>query len=370
MIQALTTRTIARRVTRRGAALVTSLLIIVVLSAMAAGGFSMIESERKSLGDHEALADAYNLARSAFDRFLVNPGASLPAVTDPTWTGPDSVKFPFPNGYAYVMVQRLRPAVGGEQALYVLRSRAVRTSFRSGNTPAAERIFAQYARWETRDIPTLAAWTSLSGLLKNGGSGVISGVDACGKEPAVGGVAVPKVPGYIQNGGSSVPSGSPNILDMGPQTAANDMVSPIDWPGIVSGTTMVPDYVIPGSSWPSFSDPSIWPVIYVDQLLPWSLPGDGRGMLVVRNDMNIGGSIKWEGIVLVGGNLTSNGSNRVSGAVLTGLNVLLGQVVLPSDIGNGSKSFGFNSCYVASALSRFNGIRAMRNTTVDNWPSY
>jgi len=157
---------------------------------------------------------------------------------------------------------------------------------------------------------------------------------------------------------------------MGMQPAANAMVSPIDWPGIVSGTTMVPNYVIPGSNWPSFSDPNFWPVIYVDQLLPWSLPGDGRGLIVVRNDMNINGSINWEGIVLVGGNLTSNGDNTVNGAVLTGLNVLLGQVVPPSDIGNGNKSFRFNSCNVSNALSRFNGIRPMRNTTVDNWPSY
>ena len=366
----LTSHASRKRRSRRGVALPAALMLIVVLSAIAAGGFSMIEGERKVLTDQEAFGEAYNLARSAFDRFMATPTVSLPAINNGAWTGPDSVQFTFPNGYAWVMVQQVRPASVTDEAMYLVRSRGVRTTYRSGNTPAAERIFAQFARWETASIPTPAAWTSLTGLLKNGGSGIISGSDACGASPSVGGVAVPTIPGYVQNGGAPVPSGSPNVVDLGTQALANESVSSIDWDGIVNGQTMVPDYILPTGGWPGFADPTVWPVIYVDQVASWSLPSSGRGLLVVRNSMTLGGSLSWDGIILVGGTLTSNGNNTVSGAVITGLNVTLGLFVPPNDIGNGTKTFKFNSCNVANALSHFNGLRTLRNTTVDNWPSY
>ena len=358
------------RANRRGSALVSSLLLIVVLSAIAAGGFSMMESERKALTDHEALADAYNIARSAFDRFMANPTGAIPSISNAAWTGPDSVKFMLPSGYAWVMVQRVRPAVSGDQPLYLVRSRAARTTFLSGNTPAAERIFAQYARWETGSVPTPAAWTSLSGLLKSGGSGVINGADECAATAPVAGVAVPAFPGYLQVGGTSVPSGSPPILDMGSAASSQATVASVDWPSIVNGTLMVPDYIFPGSSWPSFSDPTFWPVVYVEQAAEWALPTTGRGILIVRNDLKLNGSVQWDGIILVGGRLTSSGNNTVSGAIISGLNTVLGQIVPPSDVGSGTKVFRYNSCNVANALAHYTGLRALRNTTVDNWPSY
>ncbi len=354
---------------RRGSALILSLLVIVVLSVTVAGTLSMMLSERKSLGDFEASVDAYDLARSAYDEFIADPTGALAGFAPPTWVGPDSVYFTFPTGYAYVSVQRVMPAAGTTPATYLVRSRAVRTAFRSGNTPSAERIFAQYAQWSTGSLGTLSAWTSLSGLHKNGGSGTISGVDACGATPSVAGVAVPTVPGYTQNGGSTVPNGSPPILDMGTQANADSMVK-IDWAGIVNGAALTPDITIPGGSWPGFSNASYWPVIYVDQPGAFSVPGAGRGVLIVRNDLTISGSNMWSGVILVGGTLTSNGNNTVSGAVVSGLNVLLGQAVPVNAVGNGNKTFEYNSCNITSATARFGGLIPLRNTSVDNWPSY
>jgi hypothetical protein len=60
----------------------------------------------------------------------------------------------------------------------------------------------------------------------------------------------------------------------------------------------------------------------------------------------------------------------VSGAIVTGLNVLLGQVVLPSNIGNGTKTYTFDSCNVENAVRKFNGLAPLRNSSADNWPSY
>ena len=353
---------------RAGSALLTTLMLVLVISAAVAGTFSMIESERKSLGDQEAQQGAYDIARSGYDHFMANPAGSLAGFTPPTWTGPDSLYVPLSGGYAWVRVERIRPAIGTDGALYLVRSRGVRTSYRSGNTPAAERIFAQYAQFNT-GMPPLAAWTSLSGLVKSGGSGVISGTDGCGATAPVGGVAVPTAPGYVQSGGSSVPSGSPNILDMGPQPSANAMID-LDWPGIVAGTALTPDLTIPGASWPSFASSTYWPVIYVNQVSEFDLPSDGRGLLIVRNNMRLNGSVQWDGIILVGGTLTSSGNNTVSGAVVTGLNVLLGENPGASDLGSGNKTFVFNSCNVANATTRFGGLVALRNTSVDNWPAY
>lgn len=357
------------RGSRKGAALTIGLVLVVVLSVTAAAALSMVGSERRVVDDQEAAAEAHAMARSAYDQFLANPTGAIASFTPPTWTGPDSAQYTFSDGYAWVRVQRIRPSVAGSAALYLIRSRAVRTIDRPANTPVAERVFAQYASWQTGSMPTLSAWTSLTGLHKNGGSGTLSGVDNCGVAPGVAGVAVPNVPGYSQNGGSSVPSGSPDILNMGTQAQANAMVT-VDWAGIVAGTALTPDITLPGGAWPSFSNGSYWPVIYVDQASDWSLPGDGRGLLVVKNNMTISGSKNWNGIILVGGTLTSNGNNTVSGAVLTGLNVLLGQSVPESDVGNGNKTYRYDSCNVSSAASRFGGLSPMRNTSADNWPSY
>ena len=81
-------------------------------------------------------------------------------------------------------------------------------------------------------------------------------------------MAVPDIPGYTQFGGSSVPSGSPPILNMGSQSQANASVG-IDWVTILGGMALSADVVIPGT-WPSFANTNYWPVIYVDQASTWS----------------------------------------------------------------------------------------------------
>ena len=63
--------------------------------------------------------------------------------------------------------------------------------------------------------------------------------------------------------------------------------------------------------------------------------------------MTISGNRTWDGILLVGGNLTSNGNNTVQGATITGLNVMLGMVVPGAAVGNGNKNYQYNSCNVA-----------------------
>ena len=86
--------------------------------------------------------------------------------------------------------------------------------------------------------------------------------------------------------------------------------------------------------------------------------------------MTISGALQWDGIILVGGTLTSNGSNSVNGAVVAGLNVLIGENPGVSDVGNGTKTYRYDSCNVAEAGRRFAGLAPLQNTSADNWASY
>ncbi|HET9134866.1 MAG TPA: hypothetical protein VFN90_11210, partial [Gemmatimonadales bacterium] len=117
-----------------------------------------------------------------------------------------------------------------------------------------------------------------------------------------------------------------------------------------------------------------WPIVFVEgnkTLNNSDVPSPaGQGILIVTGDLTMNGNTKWSGIVLVGGRLTSNGNNTVLGATYSGLNIKLGQTVSTQTLGNGTKTFQYHSCHIASAMARFGGWQRMTNAWVDNWPSY
>jgi hypothetical protein len=355
---------------RTGAALPLTLFIIVILTTLSAGAFTMIGAERRVNDDTKARLDAYVLARRGMEQFVGSRAALGFTSTPPAPV--ESTTIALPGGFADVVMRQVRPPIDSTvPGLYLIRSRGVTTlgGGVSGNV-TGERTVAQYARFQYASLDVESAWTAMSGLQKSGGSGTLSGVDGCGMKSAVAGVAVPHTPGYTQSGGSSVPNGSPNIKDMG--TAAQTQAAvPLDWAGIVNGNAIQPDIEYPGGSWPSaseFSDPNFWPVIRVNG--DFAVPSDGKGTLIVTGNLTIGGSTRWRGIILVGGALTSNGNNTVTGAVISGLNTKLGLSVPQSDVGNGTKTFSYNSCDVASAVGGFVGLVPYRNAGSDNWPAY
>jgi hypothetical protein len=208
-----------------------------------------------------------------------------------------------------------------------------------------------------------AGWTSLTGNQKNGNSGELSGIDNCGVKPNVAGVATPT--GQWSANGGFTPQGTPGHQPMGTQAQMAAVID-IDWAGIVGGTAITPTVTIPGGSWPSSFPAGWWPVIFVNQA-SYSLPGTGRGTLIVTGDLTISGNKTWDGIILVGGAMTSNGNNTMHGAAVTGLNVKLGMTPASSDAGNGNKDYQYDSCNVAAALSGFGSLRPLTNTWIDNW---
>jgi len=349
---------------RSGFALPMAILVIGVLTVGVAAAFTRVESEQRVNRDRQAAVDAFALAQTGLDRFVVSR-SSLGFTSAPPAVS-ESARINLVGGYADVVLRRVRPDVAGSYPIYVVRSHGVTTQTSATLNRSAEHTVAEYAFFRPGAMEVRSAWTAITGLVKNGGSGTISGVDECGAAPDVAGVTVPDS-GYIQNGGAPVPDGTPPVEELGTVPQTSDAVN-IDWDAIVNHGAITPDVAIPGDPWPTFTDPNYWPIIQVTG--NYSLPTSGRGTLIVTGDLTVSGSTKWDGILLVGGTGTADGNNTVRGTIISALNTKLGMTVGVSDVGNGTKTYVYNSCNIANALARFGTLIPMQNTWVDNWPTW
>jgi hypothetical protein len=364
---------------RKGIALPMTILVMTALTAALAAGFAGAASEYTTNAAERSQNRAYHLAETGLEQFMVlrnQSGWCQNCVNDPTVADSEWTRVTLPGGYADVMAVRVRPVVDSTNALYFIRSKGVDTSIKlsgAGMNVYAERTVGVYATWNTATMNVKAAWLSLSGLVKNG-TGVISGIDQCGQKPSVAGVMVDSGDLVIK-GGSFNPQGNP------PVDTSNNFVNlkakvNIDWAGIMGGS-IVPDVEVPGQSFPAGADfdadPNYWPVIRV-HTNNYSLPNHGRGIIIADSNFTISGSNMWDGIVLVGGMLTSNGNNTTAGATLSGLNFMLGGTPSMSSVddsnANGQKTYVYNSCNVAMATARMRKYSALPNSWVDNLASW
>ena len=354
---------------RRGFAIPFAILVIAVLTIMLAGGFSLVSSERRSVSDQKSQISAFRIAEQGLEIYLVRRDSLLAG--SPNYTkipGPkDSVRIEMRGGYADVSLTRLRPPTGSQSGLYIARSKGTETEGVYAGTPQGVRTVAQYVLWESAPMQVLAGWLALSGLQKNGAAGTLSGVDLCKDSAAVAGVVVPVNPGYTGN--TAATAGSPAIDSVPPDSVH------IDWNGIVNGGLITPAIIIPGASWPTaamtaaYADTTstYYPVVRING--DYTLPSSGTGLLIVTGNLTISGSVGWRGVLLVGGDIVSNGNNGISGATVSGLNVKLGTYV-PTSVANGTKTYQYNSCEVAKATMGSGALVTLRNTWVDNWVEY
>ncbi len=365
---------------RRGASLLTVLLLVFLMMTGIFGAYLRTSVERRLAMDGAAQVDALALAETGIDRYLAG------VTTLPT-SLPDSQTYALAGGTAVVTLRALRLAA--TDTTLVLISRGQSTTNRYASSAAmASRTVTQVVRWSSSASLSLpAAFVSLVPVHKNGNSGSLDGNDACTTPPAplaaIPGVAVPSTSATdtsVAYSGKTAPiSGSTgsnpfNLGTPGPTGTAAASLD-VDWAGIVNRTAIVPTYYYKTSaptsgSWPTSGQlsGSHWPVTFVDGNV--SLPSDGQGILIVTGDLTVNGSNQWDGIVLVGGTITSNGNNHFYGAVITGLNVKLGQTVSDQSIANGTKIFQYNSCDVAHSLTAFAGWSRIPNARTDNYPMY
>jgi hypothetical protein len=353
---------------RRGFAIPVALLVIMVLTIMVAGGFSLVSAERRSVADQKSQISAFRIAEQGLEVFLVRRDSLMK--DKPGYTkvpgGADSVRINLTGGYADVTLTRLRAPRGNQAGLYVVRSKGVETAGAYAGTPQGVRTVAQYALWEPAPMQVLAGWTALSGLQKNGGAGTLGGIDICGAGAAVAGVVVPVNPGYE---GKVVAVGNPPVDSVAPDSVE------IDWDGIVNHNIIEATITLPGGSWPTaaleaaFADTAstYYPIIRVNGDL--ALPSSGKGMLIVTGSLTFNGNVGWRGVILVGQEIKSNGNNNVQGAVISALNEKLG-IDVPISLAEGTKEYNYNSCEVSRATTTMGALVTLRNTWVDNWVEY
>lgn len=348
---------------RRGFAVPTAILVIAVLTASLAAGFSLVSAERRIVDDEKAQITAFTLAQQGLETFLLSRDSLGLYITPPGVR--DSVRITLTGGYADVVSTRMMNTVNKVGGLYVVRSKGVQTTGLYANTPQGVRVISQLARWQPAALQVLAGWTALAGLNKAGAAGVIAGTDNCGDSATKTGVVIGD--GDAFSGKTSPVTGDPPI-----DTLANTDVK-IDWGSVSAGTAFTPTVTIPPGVWPSFADTAYYPVILVKEGYggTFTLPGSGRGTLIVQGNLDINGDLGWEGVMMVGGKLTANGGNTMNGTVLSGLNKMLGYAPDPSSAdANGTKDYHYNSCSVAKAMAALGKLVPLPNTWVDNWKSY
>ena len=395
---------------RAGFALPMALLVMIVLTAGITAGYQSTSAEIVSNAAHRGDNKAYNIAEAGLEKYMATrslsglcaTGAGMHSSTtsggvttvisdcldDPTNAISDSewVTISMTGGYADVKAVMVRPYINDTlQALYFVRSVGTDTSVRLtgiSRSLAGSRGVGLYAEFGKTAVNVKGAWFALSGLTKNGAAGSINGVDQCatadgGGKPSVAGAVVPA--GQF-SGNTSAFAGSPAIDSSGTFSTLKDSAK-LDWAGMVSGSAISADFEITATSG-SFPDatwfannPNAWPIIHVKtnggQANGYSLPVAGRGMIIADSNFQINGSNMWDGIVLIGGALHSNGTNTTAGATFAGLNYLLGGTPGNSSDdsdANGTKTYVYNSCNVAKASAGLRVYKPRTNTWLDNVP--
>lgn len=338
------------------------LVALVGLTALAAAGMVMTETELRASQNQEAGTTAFYVADAGLQQYL---GTKLEATTTDTFT--------YPAGTAVVEGEKVLD-LPNDRVLYRIRSISTYAPPEGGT---ASRTVSRLALYSAGTVTATASFASGSGLLKNGGTGTISGVDqatsgdpGCPNSPAatVAGVAVPPG-GYTQNGGTLVPEGLPDVYEA-PTSLELLQSTGVPWNKIVNEGLVAPDYTVPPDSWPDFDalPADEWPVIYVKSNVTLTPDNSGRGTVIVRNNLVLDGSFEWDGMLLVGGYLTSNGYQTVAGATITGLNELLGETTPSSDLGNGNKKFLYDSCKLTYASkAAFGGLAEVPGSWFERW---
>ena len=398
---------VAPVVRRDGFALPLTIVVLALLTMGLVVGFSTASSEMSTTMSQRAQARAYTYAQMGLETFLtrrkektgsqfcphcwtVNAtrppnGSAVRPTLDTLPTQRETVYVSFNSGNAVVRATPVWLDIPNGKGTYFVTSTGIDAqgtlAASLGRTNKATRTVGVFVTWNKSTMNVLGAWTSLTGIVKNG-TGDIDGIDRCGSGTNVAGISVPQYNGQadMQINGNFSPTGNPPY-DTTKTFAQESAAVKMDWASIKSGAAVPADIVIGSSAFPTTAtfaaDTNYWPVIHVTNgatTTPFVLPNAGRGMLIIDGNLSINGSNQWDGVILVGGVLTSNGNNVSEGATLSGLNALTGTRPSPSTaddaMANGQKSFVYNSCSVSKATSSMARYTMMPNTWMDNVAGY
>jgi hypothetical protein len=210
---------------REGFAIPMAIMVIGFLSVSLMAAFGRVEAEHRVTTNRNTMVDAFSLAQTGLERFVSTRGALGFTSTPPA--AAESTTITLTGGSAQVVLTQVR---SGTNPMYVIRSTGITTApALSGFLPARHTV-AMYYRWNPGSMDVYAGWTSLTGNQKNGNSGELSGIDNCGSQPNVAGVATPT--GQWSANGGFTPQGTPGHQPMGTQAQMAAVID-IDWAGIV-----------------------------------------------------------------------------------------------------------------------------------------
>ena len=203
---------------------------------------------------------------------------------------------------------------------------------------------------------TQAAVYAATELRKNSAQGVTTGYVACSSD-SVAGLKTP----YLQYAGdvTEVFNGAPPVDTVTNDPLAELQATGIDWPGILSSSF---DYtILDETEFPDFDDfdDDYYPSIRVTGArIDLRDDHNGRGILVVTEELRINNDWEWDGVILVGNFFQSNGKMTINGTMMTGLNILLGvdpADIMISAIGPGQAQVTFDTCIISDALNATGG---------------
>ncbi len=368
---------------RRGFALPLAILALALMTATMVAAYSTTSAESVANNAMRAQERALQLAQTGLQQFYVRRSeggfcsncAADPSVADSEWT-----RVTLPGGYADVVAMRQRQRFSslGIAAVYFVRATGVDTAVKlsgAGNAVYAKRTIGQYATWGTTPVRVMGGLTSLNGIRNNstGGGERIDGDDACGSaSPSVPGAVVPR--GGLYGGTGNLPGGSVPVDSTRTLDSLRNVIG-IDWPGIIVSNALPADITIPGGAFPSalafiLGGSSYWPVIRIKT--SYTLPNDGKGLIIADSNLTIGAGVDWDGIILVGGAVSVSGNGILEGVVITGLNRMLSTTANPYDFTgrrdtvSSTKRIKYNSCDVEDTADKLRIYFAMSNTFIDN----
>lgn len=368
---------------RRGVTLVTSLLLILLLTVTIIAGFTRVSADRRTALDAGGAVDAYAIAQNGIDRYLTV------TTTEPT-VFPATVTYNVPGGTASVRVERVRAETATLPSMYLLTSTGASQAKRySARAARSERTVAQAVQWSKASLVGAAALTTLNGINQAGQPATYDGINGCPGFPDAPGLQMLNAADFTKSNGSKQDpeiygTNGSNITEMGTLQQALDGLG-FKWGDVVSAVGTMPNVVtVPPAQFGSkdfggynFPDQSVkpWPIVMIDNknAATYAANKAGHGILIVTGDFETSGNaFGWDGLVLVGGRLIVNGNSTWTGSVYAGLNnddPLNPSVVTDNSI-LGTKTFKFNSCAIANALTAFGGWAKLANTRLDNVPNY
>ena len=329
-----------------GSALAVSVLVILVVTVLAAAGWSLAAVELDASRDFRGETEAFYVADRGLNQYRATDAADLDT----------AVTYQFETGTATVTPERITAGMANNEELYRVTS-----------TGAYRRPDGTVVRRSTSTVLLATPMLPVSpdGNFVSGGKLIQNGnADFDGRNDYGGGdqlceasdVSTDSLPGMVadsfqNSGGATGCTAKKGTITPDPPGAVceddplDDFMSANQWQTLLG---MEADHTVSGNE--DFPQTDGWEYVKVNgDYERDSGARTGQGILIVEGDFKSNGNFTWDGLILVGGSYTAEGNETVNGSIVTGLNSLLGANPSPTSIGNGTKDFQYNSCNVFKA---------------------